>query len=83
MALLWPTTDRAQSRGATLIRSELDTARGLLKDRSADLEKAKRHVTELQTACDGLQEKIAGLERDESALSRGYIALMGDAAARS
>ena len=59
----------------------LKTGRGLLKDRRDDLERAKRLVKELEGTCADLEQKVAELERDERALARGYVALMGDAAA--
>lgn len=70
--------EKPKPRGYSLIAAELDGAKALLKDRSADLEKAKRHVRELESAIESLAEKVAGLEHDQRALDRGYIALMGD-----
>lgn len=70
----------SSSNGQALISDALKAARSQLRDRLADLEKAKRHVVELEGVCSGLETKVAELARDEQALSRGYIALMGDRA---
>lgn len=70
-----------QTDTQALISGQLDLARGQLKDRTVDLDKAHRHVEELQATCKRLNEKIAGLEKDQHALTRGYIAMIGDAAA--
>lgn len=79
MAMLFPSDD-PKTNGGRLIRQELDVCRGYLKDREADLEKAKRHVGELTDTCARLRSKIEALERDEKALTRGYVAMMCDAA---
>lgn len=72
---------KERTRGYGLIRAELDAKRRLLTDRLADLAKAMKHVEELRETCKGLEKDVADLEHDESALTRGYIALMGDNAA--
>lgn len=69
-------------RGYSLIKSELDLKRCQLKDRNADLAKARRHVLELEQTCAGLQVDIADLEHDENALTRGYLSIMADNSVR-
>lgn len=63
-----------------MIGEELATARSNLKDRQRDLDKARKHVAELDDTCQRLDDRVKGLERDEAALTRGYIAIMGDVA---
>lgn len=73
--------EKSEPLGQALISTELATARSYLKDRQGELAKAERNIAELKATCERLTEKITNLERDQRALQRGYIALMGDAAA--
>ena len=69
------------SRAIGLVQNELNAARRDLAAKLADIEDVRKLEAEMIVRCSELREKVADLERDQKAIDRGYIALMGDAAA--
>ena len=73
--------ENTQTSASSLIANALDSARLRLGGYQMDLAKAQARVAELTDTCERLTTTIAGLEHDQNALNRGYIAIMGDKAA--
>lgn len=65
-----------------LISNELAMARRQLREANDEYQELVARVTEVAGGVQRLKFKIEQLERDEKALTRGYVALMGDVASR-
>lgn len=70
-----------ESGARLLISNELAQSRRQLRELQEEQQKLSQALQELTGRIQRLQGKVLQLEHDEKALMRGYLAMMGDAAA--